>query len=87
MKIYVTINKTYKRKIVMRKKLINKDIPPMCEYCLFSQQLSADGSLLCRHKGIVDAHDKCRKYKYDILKRKPHIQKSGDDYQDSDFVI
>ena len=71
----------------MKKKLFNKDIPPKCEYCRFSSEFGSENQLLCKYKGVVECFDSCRKYKYDILKRKPQTVKLGNDYSDEDFVL
>lgn len=59
----------------MRKKLTNKDnYEPKCAYCTYGR-LSPNGeNILCSKKGIMDPDNSCRRYKYDVLKRKPKSQ-------------
>lgn len=71
----------------MGNKLFNKSLPKRCEYCANSKTYTNDETLLCKYHGVVNAFDKCRKYKYDILKRIPKEKKLGDDYSPEDFSI
>ena len=46
-------------------KLLRKDIEPRCTYC-------ADGKrIACRKRGVMDAADHCRSFRYDPLRRVP----------------
>ena len=71
----------------MKKRFFNKKIEPKCEYCLNARIFSSDSEMLCKYKGVVLVDDRCRKFKYDVLKRKPKITKLGDDYNTDDFVL
>ena len=72
----------------MKRKLINKKVIPQCEYCRNSETFAGnENQKLCIFKGVVDPSDKCRRFKYDILKRPPQIAKLGDDYNSKDFEL
>lgn len=68
-------------------KLINKKIQPQCAYCRHARTFAEDSEILCKYKGVVQPHDHCRKFKYDILKRAPQRQTLGDDYSVEDFKL
>ncbi len=71
----------------MRKiKFFNKGIKKRCEHCIHSRTLAA-GEFICEYKGIVDYDYRCRKYKYDILKRHPRKVRPSDNYNVEDFII
>ncbi|MCR4564144.1 MAG: hypothetical protein K5755_05870 [Clostridiales bacterium] len=48
-----------------------KDISKRCEYCEYGKLTADRQTVLCPKKGPVAPDFFCRKYKYDILKRKP----------------
>ena len=50
--------------------LFRKKIERVCSYCLYGANLDED-QILCSKKGIRSPDDKCRKFKYDPLKRVP----------------
>ena len=43
----------------------------MCAYCVHSVPLDEEDSVLCRKKGVIAADSCCRKFRYDVLKRRP----------------
>ncbi len=45
--------------------------PHACCYCEHATPLSDESTVLCDKKGIVPAEHKCRRFRYDLLKRKP----------------
>ena len=56
----------------MKKKLFErKKYPSVCEHCANGRLSPDEQSVLCIKKGIVAPDGKCRKYKYDPLKRRP----------------
>ncbi len=66
------------------KKLFGNNIEPKCEYCELAQY--SGGKFLCtKNKMIVN--NKCRKFKYDPLKRVPNSTPSLDRYSLEDFVL
>lgn len=52
------------------KMLFRKNIEPRCAYCTYAAP-AEEGTVICRKKGIRMETDKCRKFKYDPLKRVP----------------
>lgn len=51
----------------------NKDfeIEKICAMCEMSEKIFDQKNVLCHTKGIVSVRGKCRKFKYDALKRVP----------------
>lgn len=47
------------------------DIEEVCARCEHAVPLISEEEVLCRKNGIVPADYHCRKFSYDILKRKP----------------
>ncbi len=68
--------------------LFRKKIERKCTYCALGTAL-ADGTILCRKKGIRTPDSKCRKFQYDPCKRIPAKQKAMDfgKYDDADFSL
>lgn len=59
--------------------LFRKDTEPACALC--SHAIPVDEQMvLCKHRGVVDAGFRCRRFKYDATKRvpKPKLKVSGD---------
>ena len=50
--------------------LFRKDIEPRCAYCARAGR-AGDGEVVCSRKGIVPEDGRCRRFKYDPLKRVP----------------
>jgi len=72
----------------MKGTLLNqKDIAPACSYCLHGR-LSADKqSILCVKRGIMLLTSRCRKFRYDPLKREPQKQPRLQEFRSEDFEI
>ena len=66
------------------KKLFGNNITPNCEYCELAQ--FSGGNFICT-KNKVLVNNKCRKFKYDPLKRVPNSTPSLDKYSLEDFVL
>ena len=47
------------------------DITSVCANCEYAHALVADGDMLCRFHGVVSENHTCRRFRYDLLKRKP----------------
>lgn len=71
----------------MSNKHFNKKLEPHCEYCVHGICSEFSNEVLCRKKGVTDAKDSCRKYKYDPLKREPQKLKISDNYRPEDFLL
>ncbi len=59
----------------MSHSLFKKDIEPQCSICEHGTS-AAGGSVVCKKAGgIMQAYSKCRKFKYDPIKRLPKVAK------------
>lgn len=67
-------------------KLYGQNITPSCEICERSK-ISADNTLSCSIKGAVLQTDKCRRFKYDPLKREPRLPKELESFDNDDFSL
>ena len=52
-------------------KLLRKDIEPRCTYCAHGSPLADGKRIACRKRGVMDAADHCRSFRYDPLRRVP----------------
>lgn len=61
--------------------MYSKNIPLSCSYCKYGKILSNEMHCVCSKYGLVFITDKCSKFKYDPIKRKPSppIIIDGDD--------
>ena len=51
---------------------MNKDgIEKYCKYCECASALSDGDVMLCERFGVVEAAHKCRRFRYDPMKRQP----------------
>lgn len=68
--------------------LFRKKIERSCSYCIFGAKLE-DGQILCTKRGLRQAEDSCRKFKYDPCKRIPGKPKALDfsRYDEEDFSL
>jgi len=72
----------------MKQKLLNdRDEAPQCALCEHGHQVEGDDEVLCPRNGVMKPDGKCRKYKYDPLKRKPKQAKLNTDFDESDFSL
>ena len=72
----------------MALKLFKKDIEPMCAICEHGQPTSDGDSVVCRKiGGVMQSYSKCRKYKYDPLKREPKTLTFNGVFLQEDFEI
>lgn len=69
------------------KKFFDNTITPACAYCVHGQSISGGKESFCLKKGIVDATDSCRRFKYDVLKRIPHSDTISKNYSAEDFKL
>lgn len=52
-------------------KVINQNRTPACTYCKYGREAPIGDEILCIKQGIMRPSSSCKKFKYDILKRKP----------------
>ncbi|MEE1075455.1 MAG: hypothetical protein U0K93_08260 [Acutalibacteraceae bacterium] len=71
----------------MSNKLFNKKLEHHCEYCVYGTNSEFSNEVLCLKRGVTDAKDSCRKYKYDPLKRLPPKAKISNNYNPEDFLL
>lgn len=74
-------------KILKKIRFFNKGIEKQCAYCIHSKAYLENEEILCKYRGVVEADNKCRKFKYDILKRKPNKLHNIEEYTSEDFVL
>jgi len=71
----------------MPKTVFNKKLPHSCEYCVYGNRLEFANEILCKKRGVTEFRDRCRKYKYDPLKRIPQMPKISENYNPDDFKL
>lgn len=68
--------------------MYSPDIEKKCATCQFAKKIDGTMDMLCKTRGVVSYNYICRKYKYDIFKKKIHKKKSLDtNYTADDFSI
>ena len=55
----------------MKFRFFGKNIEPACEYCALGKLTSDGKNVLCKKKGVTALHFKCRRFRYDPLRRIP----------------
>ena len=55
------------------KKRKQEDENKCCAYCEYAESTEDESIMLCSKKGKVEADHSCRKFSYDLLKRKPRV--------------
>lgn len=58
---------------------------PACAYCRYG--IRKGDVVLCEYNGVVDTTYKCRKFRYDPIKRVPMSVPPLPDYSEEDFSI
>ena len=71
----------------MKRKLYGNAITPVCEICANGRRSSDGRVILCLRKGIMQPSARCRKFRYDPLRRIPYIQPELQSYTEADFRI
>lgn len=72
----------------MRKSVFNTvSISPACAYCQHGKPSPDGETVLCVKKGVVAKDYKCRKYKYDIMKRVPRRAPELQQFDEDDFKL
>jgi len=68
--------------------LFRKKVDRFCAYCEYAGKIN-DEQMICQKYGIVPAVHKCRRFRYDPLKRVPHKQKTQDfsKYNEKDYSL
>ncbi len=71
----------------MKINLFGKTVEPACAHCKHGRKTPNGENVFCAKKGVVDAYNSCKSYKYDPLKRVPKKVKLQNDLTEKDFSI
>lgn len=72
----------------MALKLFKNTTEPQCGYCEYAEIASGSEVVVCRKiGGIMQLHSKCKKYRYDPLKREPKRISFSGEFTKDDFEI
>ena len=72
----------------MALKIFNKSIEPQCAFCEYGSSVGNDETVLCRKiGGIMQPFSKCKKFRYDPLKREPKVISFSGDFSKEDFSL
>lgn len=72
----------------MALKLFKGNIDPQCAYCEFAEIAEGSSVVVCKKiGGVMQLHSKCKKYRYDPLKRQPKTVSLMSDYSKEDFQL
>lgn len=72
----------------MALKIFNKNIEPQCAFCEYGSYVGNGETVLCRKiGGIMQSFSKCKKFKYDPLKREPKVISFSGDFSKEDFSL
>ena len=72
----------------MALKIFKKDIEPQCGLCEYGSVTQSGDSVVCRKVGgIMQPYSKCKKFRYDPLKREPKILSFNNDFSKEDFEL
>lgn len=72
---------------MFRKPYFGTNISPACEYCAHSRP-SPDGRMYyCLKVGVVYPYHKCRKFRYDPLRRIPRRRPALPKFSPEDFQL
>ncbi|HCO62396.1 MAG TPA: hypothetical protein DIT49_02945 [Clostridiales bacterium] len=68
--------------------LFTKHIEPCCGYCQHAAPLE-ESTVICVKRGVVSAHEHCRRFRYDPLRRTPPRPKTVDfsHLKEEDFAL
>ena len=70
----------------MALKIFNKKTEPQCALC--EHGVPSGNSVICRKAGgVMDLYSKCRKFRYDPLKREPKVLTVSKDFSKEDFEL
>ena len=69
-------------------KIFNKETEPQCAFCEHGSPLGDNKTVLCRKVGgIMQSYSKCKKFKYDPLKREPKVISFSGNFTKEDFSL
>lgn len=69
--------------------MYSEDIERVCGYCVHSKKTDDPFKMICQKSGEVEFRHTCKKFKYDIFKKKIHRRNRSDSqkYTADDFSI
>jgi hypothetical protein len=73
--------------MVRMESISGKSPKPQCIYCRFGTASTDGESVFCIKRGVMLPFSKCRKYKYDPLKREPYKEPQVLEYKKEDFSL
>ena len=72
----------------MALKLFKGENEPQCAHCEYAEISKDSNVAICRKiGGVMQLHSKCKKYKYDPLKREPKRISFSGDFTKEDFEL
>ncbi len=69
------------------RRLFGENIEPACSYCKNGSATKNGDKIMCLRKGMVEPGFKCRRFKYDPLKRVPSKQAELPEFSEADFEL
>ena len=70
------------------KSIFRKDIDPQCAYCEYGTVTANKDTVICKKQGaVMQSFSKCKKFKYDPLKREPKVISFKGDFSKEDFSL
>lgn len=69
-------------------KLFKGNNEPQCAHCEYAEITNGNDVAVCRKiGGVMQLHSKCKKYKYDPLKRQPKAIAFTNEFSKEDFEL
>lgn len=73
---------------MLKQKMLNKDShSASCACCIHGNIPKDKSMILCKYKGVTNADESCKKFKYDPLKRVPKKMQIATDFDAEDFKL
>ena len=70
------------------KRIFRKDIDPQCAYCEHGTTTANKDTILCKKQGaVMQSFSKCKKLRYDPLKREPKVISLTSTFSKEDFSL
>ena len=67
--------------------LFDNQITPSCEYCEHGRDSSEYNMIMCKKKGIVSPYFRCKKFRYDPLRRVPKRAEAQRRFTPEEFAL
>lgn len=72
----------------MALQIFNKNTEPQCAFCEHGSPIGEGETVLCRKAGgVMQSFSKCKKFKYDPLKREPKVITFKGNFSKDDFSL